>query len=143
MIIDMEEFSSEGSEFYLAFFNNQPVVELFAQTKVIVRANNLEQVAQNVVLSYESRVEQVQIGPGDFRDFNLPIDIRLQDNAYSMDKGVSIKTTNGGKLSVTALGDELSSSDTYQVLPVVYLPTEYEYYTVSVPAVNKLKTTRQ
>ena len=49
-----------------------------------------------------------------------------------MDKGISIRSTNGTKLSVTALSNELTSSDTYKLLPCVYLPTMYEHYAVSV-----------
>ena len=119
----------------MVFFDNDEA-GIFSRTKIVVRVNNLAQVAQTVILSYKSEEQMMHIEPGDHVDFNLPTDIRLQKNDV-LDKVVSIQSTEGTTLSVSALGDELSSSDTYQILPFVYLPTQYEYYAVSVAKVNQ------
>ena len=48
-----------------------------------------------------------------------------------MDKGVFIQSVDGARL--TAFGAEYSSTDTYQLLPCVYLPSKsYDYYSISV-----------
>ena len=134
---DEEEFVSEGSYFCLAFFSNLLVPPILSQTKAMVRINNLEEVPQNVTVEYESEVDQIQIDSGDIIDYDLPINIRLEETGQKR-KGISIQSSNGARLSVTALGDELSSSDTYQLLPCVYLPGRYEFYAVSVPPVNQI-----
>ena len=134
---DEEEFVSEGSYFCLAFFSNLLVPPVLSQTKAMVRINNLEEVPQNVTVNYESEVYQIQIDSGDVIDYDLPINIRLRETGRNA-KGISIQSSNEARLSVTAIGDELSSSDTYQLLPRVYLPGTYEFYAVSVPPVNQI-----
>ena len=129
---DEEEFVSEGSEFYLAFFNNLQI-GFFSQAKVMVRVSNVDVIPDTVEISYDS--ESRKIESGSTVEVELPTSLRLKDIGKS-GKGVSIRSVNGAKLSVTAFGDELTSSDTYQLLPCVYLPSLYEYYAVSVAKVN-------
>ena len=129
---DIEDFISEGSDFYLAFFNNLQIRPSLTQADIRVRVTNMDQISQNVQVSYKSDVDDMmRVDPGRSVDFKIPVDLRLQDIG-EMDKGVFIQSSNGSKLSMTALGDELTSSDTYQLLPCVYLPSMYEYYAVSV-----------
>ena len=126
---------SEGSEFYLAFFNNLDIGQFLTRASVTLRVNNMEQSPQNISISYNSRIEQMEIESGGSVDFDLPIDIRLK-NIGEMDKGIFVQSVDGATLSVTAFGNELASSDTYQLLPCVYLPSMYEYYAVSVKKEN-------
>ena len=126
---------SEGSEFYLAFFDNLDIGEFLTRAQTTVRVNNMEKISQTVSIVYESKIKQMEIDAGGSVDFDIPVNIRLQD-VGDMDKGISIQSVNGAKLSVTAFGNELTSSDTYQLLPHVYLPSMYEYYAVSVQLEN-------
>ena len=123
---------SEGSEFHLAFFNNLQIKPLvLSQADIRVCVSNIDEISQNIEFSYNSNVDRIDIDPSSSVNSDLPVDLRLQDIG-EMDKGISIRSTNGTKLSVTALSNELTSSDTYKLLPCVYLPTMYEHYAVSV-----------
>ena len=126
---------SEGSEFYLAFFDNLDIGEFLTRARIAVRVNNMEQIPQNVTISYESKIEEMEVDSGGSVDFDLPVDIRLKDIG-EMDNGITIQSVDGATLSVTAFGNEVTSSDTYQLLPCVYLPSMYEYYAVSVQLEN-------
>ena len=129
---DIEDFISEGSDFYLAFFNNLQIQPFLTQADIRVRVTNMDQISQNVQVSYKSDVDDmIQVDHGSSVDFKIPVDLRLLHNG-ERGKSVSIQSSNGSKLSVTAHNDELTSSDTYQLLPCVYLPSMYEYYAVSV-----------
>lgn len=44
-----------------------------------------------------------------------------------------VESLNGQRISVVGLSEEVTSSDTFCVLPLVFLPTSYEYYAISVP----------
>ena len=129
----MEEFINEGSDFYMVIITSfrSCLLKPRLQYKSITWNKWHRTLSSRVSQAY-SRSKLFQVAPR----FQSTHDIRLQDIG-DIGKGVSIKSASGGKLSVTALGDELSSSDTYQVLPVVYLPTQYEYFSVSVPVVNQ------
>ena len=131
----VEEFMSEGSEFYLAFFDNLDLGQFLTRASVTLRVNNMDQSSQNISISYNSRIEQMEIDSGGSVNFDLPVDIRLKDIG-EMDKGISVQSVDGAALSVTAFGNELTSSDTYKLLPCVYLPSLYEYYAVSVELEN-------
>ena len=134
-IADEEDFVSEGSEFYLAFFNNLQIQRFLSRAQVMVRISNVDEMSDTVEISYDSESRMEKIDPNNTIDINLPTSLRLKDIGKS-GKGVSIRSVNGARLSVTAFGDELTSSDTYQLLPCVYLPSLYEYYAMSVPKVN-------
>ena len=122
---------SEGSEFHLAFFNNLQSSPFSSLADIRVCVSNIDEISQNIEFSYNSNVDRIDIDPGSSVNSDLPVDLRLQDIG-EMDKGISIRSTNGTKLSVTALSNEFTSSDTYKLLPCVYLPTMYEHYAVSV-----------
>ena len=62
---------------------------------------------------------------------DMPINLRF-GSPGERDKGVVVQSVDGARLAVTAFGGESTSSDTYQILPLVYLPSKYEYYAVSV-----------
>ena len=67
-------------------------------------------------------------------EIELPSELRVR-NAGSREGGVFIKARDGEQLSVIAINEELTSADTFRVLPCVYLPDDgYEYYALSVPA---------
>ena len=62
---------------------------------------------------------------------DIPIDLRFESPG-ERDKGVVVHSVDGARLAVTAFCAESSSTYTYQILPLVYLPSKYEYYAVSV-----------
>ena len=129
--IGMEEFCNDGSEFYVAFFSNVEVAPLFSQASIFVKIDNMEDFQQTVAYSFKSETKEREIGPRSSVELALPPEMRFGDVGET-DKGVFIQSMDGAKLSVTAFGAEFSSSDTYQLLPCVYLPSNYEYYAVSV-----------
>ena len=130
----MEEFCSEGSEFYVAFFSNIYISPLFSRAGIRVKLNNLEDFQQTVSYTYQSTVRQE--GIDSTLEISLPIELRF-GAVGEKDKGVFIQSTEGARLSVTALGSEISSSDTYTLLPCVHLPSQYEYYAMSVTKENR------
>lgn len=72
--------------------------------------------------------------------FNAPTEIELDANDLKLDsvglrdRGIFIESGSQNPLSVVAYAEEYTSSDTFKVLPCVFLPdTGYEYYAVSVP----------
>ncbi|CAI8020180.1 Adhesion G-protein coupled receptor V1, partial [Geodia barretti] len=127
----MEEFCNDGSEFYVAFFSNVEVAPLFSQASIFVKIDNMEDFQQTVAYSFKSETKEREIGPRSSVELALPPEMRFGDVGET-DKGVFIQSMDGAKLSVTAFGAEFSSSDTYQLLPCVYLPSNYEYYAISV-----------
>ena len=127
----MEEFCNDGSEFYVAFFSNVAISPLFSQASILVKIDNMEDFQQTVAYSYKSETREREIGPSSSIELPLPPEMRF-GAVGETDKGVFIQSMDGAKLSVTAFGTEFSSSDTYQLLPCVYLPSNYEYYAVSV-----------
>ena len=126
-----ESFTGSGSEFYLAFFDNLDFVQFLTKASVSVRVSNLEERPQTVRISFDTKNNETEIGPGSSMDYYFPVSLRLE-NIGEMGKGVVVRSMDGAGLSVTAYGDELTSSDTYRILPCVYLPSVYEYYAVSV-----------
>ena len=97
----------------------------------MVQVNNIVHILAEVTLSSGSDTSQIDLLPEMSHLFDLPTDIRLVDNQM-MNIGVHIASMEGARLSVTAYNTEFTSSDTYQLLPPVYLPSIYEYYAISV-----------
>ncbi|CAI7992696.1 IgGFc-binding protein [Geodia barretti] len=92
----------------------------------------MEQFQQTIAYSYKSETREIEIGPSSSVELTLPPEIRF-GAVGEMDKGVFFQSVDGVRLSATAFGAEYSSSDTYQLLPCVYLPSKnYEYYAISV-----------
>ena len=52
------------------------------------------------------------------------------------DRAVVVRSLKGQRIVVTGLSEEITSADTYCILPSVFLPTSYEYYAVSVPRIR-------
>ena len=133
----MEEFCSDGSEFYVAFFDNLAVSPLFSRASIKLKIDNMEDFQQTVTYTYKSDVRKEEIEPRSSVEISPPIEMRFEAVGET-DKGVFIKSMNGTRLSITAFGTEFSSSDTYTILPCVYLPSQYEYYAVSVAKDNRM-----
>ena len=115
----------------MAFFNNLEVVPFLSQADIMVQVTNMDSIPLNVTVSSTKEPGVVNLDPEDSIIIDFPIDIRLKESE-KIDKGVFIKSTDGAKLSVTAFSSEFTSSDTFQLLPCVYLPSRYEFYAVSV-----------
>ena len=115
----------------MAFFNNLEVVPILSQADIMVQVTNMDSIPLTVTVSSTEEPSVVNLDPENSVIIDFPIEIRLKE-CEKMDKGVFIKSTDGGKLSVTAFSSEFTSSDTFQLLPCVYLPSRYEFYAVSV-----------
>ena len=128
-----EDFISPGSEFYLAFpFNFFPSV-FFSRANIRMAVGAMEGEAEFMVQTRE-RMTTYQTERNSSTEIGLPPQLRVR-NAGNRDGGVFVKAMNGEQLSVIAINEELTSADTFRVLPCVYLPDDgYEYYAVSVPA---------
>ena len=73
-------------------------------------------------------------------DHIAPIEIELDaddlklDSVGTRDRGILIESNSQSPLSVVAYAEEYTSSDTFKVLPCIFLPDSgYEYFAVSVP----------
>ena len=49
------------------------------------------------------------------------------------DRAVVVRSVNGQRITVAGMSEEITSADSFCILPNVFLPTSYEYYAVSVP----------
>ena len=119
-----EGFCSDGSELYIAFFSNL-ALPLFSSASIKVKLNNLENFSQSVAVKYNSGDEEIELGARASAEISLPIELRLEALG-EQDKAVFIQSENGARLSVTACGTECASSDTYQVIPNVFISSSYE-----------------
>ena len=134
----MEEFCRDGSVYYVAFFSNLLLHPVFSRATISVLVNNMEETEQSVVVTYEGgRKDILLLGPGASEKMDIPIDMRF-GSVGERDKGVVVQSVDGARFSVTAFGGEFTSSDTYQILPCVHLPSNYEYYAVSVAKDNRI-----
>ena len=125
-----EEFVSPGSEFFLAFFNNLNL-QFLSLANIKIRVSNLEERSQTVKVSSRLGETDTDINPLDFDEISLDKNLRTVDIG-EQNNAIFVQSMDQGQLSVTALNDELTSSDTFHVLPCVHLPSLYEYYAVSV-----------
>ena len=125
-----EEFVSPGSEFFLAFFNNLNL-QFLSLASIKIRVSNLEERLQTVKVSSRLGETDTDLKSLDFDEISLDKSLRTVDIG-DQNNAIFVQSMDQGQLSVTALGDELTSSDTFHVLPCVYLPSQYEYYAVSV-----------
>lgn len=72
--------------------------------------------------------------------YNAPTEVSMDADQVSLqsddvrNRAIVVQSLNGDPLSVVGYAEEFTSSDTFKVLPCVYLPVEsYEYYAISVP----------
>ena len=126
----MDEFISPGSEFFLAFFGNLNLQAL-SRANIRIRVRNLEAREQVVNINYKTNKQTITIPSFNSKEITFDKNLRVNDIS-DHDNAVMVNSANQGPLSVSALGDEFTSSDMFHVLPCVYLPGRYEYYAVSV-----------
>ena len=70
--------------------------------------------------------------PGETVSFSVDKSLKAS-GIRERDRAVKIESVNGQRISVAGVSEEMTSSDSFCVLPPVFLPTLYEYYAVSVP----------
>ena len=88
--------------------------------------------ATTVMVSYgETQIEE-DIPAGAIKSITVNNDLRLNDIG-ERDKGVQVESLNGQAISVVGLSEEITSADSFCILPTVFLPAAYEYFAVSVP----------
>ena len=126
----MDEFISPGSEFFLAFFGNLNL-QLLSKANIRIRVRNLEARNQTVNINDKTNKQTITIPPFNSEEITFDKNLRV-DEISDQDNAVVVNSADQGLLSVSALGDEFTSSDMFHVLPCVYLPGRYEYYAVSV-----------
>ena len=77
----------------------------------------------------------VTVDPGETESVNIDFgsdEIGIGDR----DRAVVVRSLNGMRITVTGLSEEITSADTFCILPTVFLPSPYEFYAVSVPQVR-------
>ena len=135
----MDEFCGDGSEFYVAFFSNLFVHSSLSQASALIQVTNMNTLfKQRIAISYKGRCQEVTLAPHATEIVAIPIDTQFESIGKE-DNRVFIKSINRAKLVVTAFAGEISSSDTYRVLPMVFLPSMYEYYSMCVRKDSRLK----
>ena len=128
-----EAYSRSGTKFHLGFFNNLRFgVSLLSQANLRVQVTSDATEPATIRLTYRDREEMETVLPGETVSIN--VDRRLRLNGIGeRDKAVLVESIGGQEISVAGLSEEVTSADSFCVLPQVFLPTDYEYYAVSVP----------
>ena len=129
-------FVGEGNMFYLGFFNNFNPGRFFsrADIRILVGVNE----DRNVQFTVEARGQATTHTTNRSSPTEVDLDNSLRLNSIrTRGNGILVRSLHGEALSVVALATEFTSTDTFKVLPCVYLPDfGYEYYAVSVPRMN-------
>ena len=73
-----------------------------------------------------------EVAPGETVSIPVDSDLRVR-NIQERDKAVVVESVGGQGVGVVAFSEEITSGDSYCVLPCIFLPSLYEYYAVSVP----------
>ena len=130
-------FSGEGSEFFLAFFDNLFPGRFFSRANIRLSVGAMgEGVGQDgvqfMVESRESQEMERTGAGGTPTEVGLDLDLRLTDIS-DRDEGICVRSLDSQGLSIVALTEEFTSVETFKVLPCVFLPNQgYEYFVVSV-----------
>ena len=127
-----ESYTTSGSIYHLGFFNNLRFTSLLSQANLRVQVTSDDSETANVRVSYQDTEVVREVPPGEATSVDVDSQLRL-NNIGERDKAVVVESLNGQRISVVGLSEEVTSSDTFCVLPLVFLPTSYEYYAISVP----------
>ena len=124
-----DSFESYGDKFYLGLFGNfQP--SSFRIGLVRLAVSPVEKGTASFTVELQGKESK----------YTAPTEVEMKADDVNLvsektrDQAIFVKSDNGNELSVVAFAEEVSSSDTFRVMPCVRLPVSgYEYYAVSVP----------
>lgn len=85
-----------------------------------------------VRVSYQDTLVTEEVAPGESVSISVDSDLRV-GSIQERNKAVVVESVGGEGVSVVAFSEEITSADSYCILPCVFLPSLYEYYAVSVP----------
>ena len=128
-ILAEEEFTSLGTEFYVAFPNNLELPPLLSSANLRLGIATDEIGSVSIMVTSESGTKEIST-VGNSTEVELDKSLKLT-SFLERDKGVHIQTDGRG-VSVVALSEEDTSADLFLVLPPVYIPDRYVYYAISV-----------
>ena len=125
-------FTSLGSEMFTALPNTKQISKLLSRANDRLVVATFDKEVKFIVnttdqpnLIYQTSIQEVA-------EVTLNSKLKLK-NFATRDKGIHIKSVRGEGISVVISTEEITTADTFLVLPPVYLPDLYEYYAVSVP----------
>ena len=93
--VAVEEFCSDGSEFYVAFFENLFVPFIISKANITLRINNKADSTQTVAIRHNYDDRQIEIAPRASVEFSLSTELRFGAVGES-EKGVYIKIYEWG-----------------------------------------------
>ena len=125
----MINFEAEGNKFFLGYFSNYIPPGHFVLNKARLFVNPTESLQSSFMLNVSGTVSNL----------TAPTEVQMNANDVSIvsdnirDRAIIIQSMDDSPLSVVGYAEEFTSSDTWKVLPNVYLPVmNYEYYAISV-----------
>ena len=118
----------------MGFFNNLRFESRLSEANLRVQVTSADTEPAAVRVTYDGgdEEENVVVEPGQTVIVSIDSDLK-PTGIGDRDSAVVVRSINGQRITVAGLGEELTSADSFCVLPAVFLPTVYEYYAVSVP----------
>ena len=90
--------------------------------------------AAEVLVTYRGNEEGVLLSVGVGETVSEFITIREEIGIRDRDRAVIVQSLNGARINVVGFSEEITSADSFCILPTVFQPSSYyEYYAVSVP----------
>ena len=130
-----EEFSSLGTEFFVAFPNNLELTPALSKANLRLRVVTHEVGPVSVKVQNVNKTTEESVTSRE-KSAEVQVDIKQKlRNITERSKGLKVESVDKKGVSVVALSEERTSGDMFLVLPPVYLPDKYEYYAVSVEEV--------
>ena len=127
-----ESSTGPGSLFHLGFFSNLHFQSLLSLANLRVQVSSEDSDTATVRVSYQDTQVTEEVALGETVSIPVDSDMRVR-NIQERDKAVVVESVGGQGVSVVAFSEEITSGDSYCVLPCIFLPSLYENYVVSVP----------
>lgn len=130
-----EEFSSLGTEFFVAFPNNLELTPALSRANLRLRVATHEEGPVNIKVQNVNKTTKESVTS---QEKSAQVEVSIEQklrNITERSKGLKVESVDKKGVSVVALSEERTSGDMFLVLPPVYLPDKYEYYAVSVEEV--------
>lgn len=130
-----EEFSSLGTEFFVAFPNNLELTPALSRANLRLRVATHEEGPVNIKVQNVNKTTTESVTS---QEKSAQVEVSIEQklrNITERSKGLKVESVDKKGVSVVALSEERTSGDMFLVLPPVYLPDKYEYYAVSVEEV--------
>ncbi len=129
-LLGTNSFEAEGTKFYFGLFGNFEPVPYFRLNKARLYVNPVASSQSGFTVAIS----------GTSSNYIAPTEVSMDADQVSIqsdgirDRAVVVESISNDPLSIVAYAEEFTSSDTFKILPCVFLPVQvYEYYAVSVP----------